>query len=134
MVRFGIVGFVTFATFYTLVFVLVERVALDVLHATALSYIAAVLLNYGLHHGYTFAGATTHDYSVPRYLSVVFCGLALNQLLMYFGVNIVGLHYLVVQLAAMVVIVTANYLAFKFWAFFNAGGDDSDARTHRLRR
>ena len=120
-VRFAIVGLVTFAAFYALVFVLVEFMELDVLYATALSYIAAVQLNYGLHHAYTFAGATTHDYSIPRYLTVIFCGLALNQILMYIGVNVIGLHYLVVQLAAMSVIVSANYLAFNLWAFLNLG-------------
>ena len=40
LVRFGTVGVVTFSVFYALVFVLVEFVALDILYATALSYIA----------------------------------------------------------------------------------------------
>lgn len=117
LVRFGTVGVVTFAVFYALVFVLVEFVTLDILYATPLSYIAAVLLNYGLHHAFTFESATAHDYSVPRYLAVIVAGCALNQALMYFGVRVVGLHYLVVQFAAMCIIVVANYLAFHLWAF-----------------
>lgn len=117
LVRFGTVGVVTFAVFYALVFVLVEFVALDILYATALSYIAAVLLNYGLHHAFTFESATAHDYSIPRYLAVIVVGFAFNQALMYFGVRVVGLHYLLVQFTAMCIIVVANYLAFHWWAF-----------------
>ena len=115
--RFGTVGVVTFAVFYSLVFVLIEFVALDILYATALSYMAAVLLNYGPHYAFTFKSVTAHDYSIPRYLAVIVAGFALNQALMYFGVSVVGLHYLVVQFAAMCLIVVANYLAFYLWAF-----------------
>ena len=117
LVRFGTVGVVTFAVFYSLVFVLVEFVALDILYATALSYMAAVSLNYGLHYAFTFKSVTAHDCSIPRYLAAIVAGFALNQALMYFGVRVVGLHYLVVQFAAMCLIVVANYLAFYLWAF-----------------
>lgn len=117
LLRFGFVGGLTFVVFYGLVFGMVDSMKMEVMLATGLAYIVAVVLNYGLHHAFTFERTTTHDYSIPRYLTVIAIGFSVNQALMYVGVHVAGLHYLLVQLASMVLIIVANYVAFQLWAF-----------------
>jgi hypothetical protein len=54
--------------------------------------------------------------------------------MMYRGVVLMHLNYLVVRFVAMGVIVAANYVALNAWAFFRPGSDGYDTGTCRLSR
>lgn len=122
IIRFGFVGVATLIVFYGTVISLVEFLGSNPLTASALSYVLAITLNYILHFNFTYGGEAKHAQSLPRYLSVTAFGLLLNQLLMYLGMEVALLHYLVAQGIAISLVIVCNFIAFQFWAFASKPG------------
>ncbi|MBQ4495322.1 MAG: GtrA family protein [Selenomonadaceae bacterium] len=111
IVRFCFVGGVSFLMDYGLLFVLTEFVGLYYLYSSAISFSVTVVFNYWLCVIYVFKGAkkqTTRQAIIFFGTGVI--GLGLNQLCMWFFVDVVKLHYMLAKIFATAIVTIWNYV------------------------
>ncbi len=68
--RFIVVGSFTAVIYYGVLFVLVEFADAGVLFSSSTAYIGATMLNYKLHHAWTFEARVAHRVATVRYVVV----------------------------------------------------------------
>ena len=117
LLRYGLVGVLTAAIHYGVLWALVEAADLGPTAASSLGFLLAVIFNYFMHYRWTFATSAPHGRTVVRYLLMIGCGFVLNALVMYTGVQGWGGHYLLVQLLAFAVVISWNFTASSLWVF-----------------
>lgn len=115
--RFGIVGVVTAILYYTLLYVGVELLGVSPVVSSAVVYVIVIVANYLMHYSWTFAVASPHTKALKRYLFMTACGFFINVLVMYVGVTTLGLNYLLIQTAAMAVVIVWNFIMSSLWVF-----------------
>lgn len=115
--RFAAVGLSATGAYYAILAGLVELAAAPVLLATSIAFVAVCLANYALHHFWTFRSGETHGAAFPRFVLMVALGFAINGCVMFAGVSLAGLNYLLVQAAAIATVVAWNYLLSFYWVF-----------------
>lgn len=120
--RFALVGGLTALIHYGVLYIGVTQLAWSSTVASSVGFVIAVIFNYFSHYGWTFAGGA--DYQSPphgrtllRYLVMVACGFIINGVIMTLGVQLLGWHYLVVQLLAYIVVVSWNFILANVWVF-----------------
>jgi putative flippase GtrA len=113
---FATVGAVGTAAHYTTLILAVTSGLHPVL-ASALGCTVGAAVNYVLNYHVTFRSRSAHTRSAPRFALVAAVSLFLNTLLMAIAVEWLGLHYLVAQVTATVIVLCANFYMSRIWAF-----------------
>ena len=119
--KFGVVGFIAFFIDYGLLALLTEVFGVNYLVSATISFTVSVIFNYLASMRYVF----THKEDMSRrrefiifvVLSVI--GLGINDLMMWAGVEFFGINYLLVKIAATVVVAVWNFVTRKL--FLDAG-------------
>ena len=110
-VRFCFVGGLSLLVDYAVLYSLTEWAGMYYLHSSVVSFGVSVVFNYWLCVRYVFKGAKKQT---PRQAVIFFStgvvGLGLNQLCMWFFVDVTGLHYLIAKLGATVIVTAWNYV------------------------
>jgi putative flippase GtrA len=117
LVRYGFAGSASFLTHLLVLVGLVEGLALNPVLATTLGFLASIVVSYLLQHRWVFRSVVPVQAAFPRFLLVTAVGLALNSLIMGFGVRVLAQHYLLVQCVAFVAVPVSNYLLNRAWTF-----------------
>ncbi|MGI9292804.1 MAG: GtrA family protein [Pseudomonadales bacterium] len=117
ILRFILVGGLTAAIYYGVLYVLVEFVGVGVLLSSSAAYIGAIVLNYKLHHAWTFEAKVSHRVASFRYIVMVAIGFTINYLVMFFGVGNDQSNYLLVQTVAVVCVVAWNFIVSSLWVY-----------------
>ena len=114
--RFGASGLATNVAYFG---ALVTLLALDlrVEVAGAVAYVLSMVVNYQLQARFTFRSASLGPRAVVRYLMTHGVGLSINSGVLYLLVTRLGLHVVVGQGVALVLVVAWTYLAMKHWVF-----------------
>ena len=71
-------------------------------------------VNYILNYRYTFDSDQDHHVVIPKFLTVMVVGIVINAAVMYTGTYWLGLHYMLAQLAAVVVVLMLSFTANRF--------------------
>lgn len=111
MMRFIIVGAITFLVDYGLLYVCTEYIGLYYMYSTAIAFIAAVIFNYWLCVIYVFTNVqrqTSRQAILFVGSSVV--GLGLNQICMWFFVEIFGIYYMLAKMISIIIVMAWNYI------------------------
>ena len=113
--KFGIVGFSAFIIDYGLMVLLTECLSVNYLVSSAFSFSVSVIYNYILSIVWVF-DVNRKDNKFKNFiifivLSVI--GLAFNQLLMYFGTEILGIYYMLNKIFATVIVMIYNFITRK---------------------
>ena len=111
IVRFWIVGGLSLIVDCGILYILTDFFGVHYLYSAAISFTASVIFNYWLCVVYVFKGAKKQT---PKQ-ATIFIGssvaeLGLNQICMYFFVEIIGLHYILAKLGATVIVTLWNYI------------------------
>lgn len=117
--RFAAVGVLATLSTYISLILLVEVWHMNVIGASVFGYIVGIIVNYALNYGFTFGSTRGHHILVPKFLVVMSIGLLLNIGIMSLGVNWIGVHYVIAQLAAVAVVLIWSFTANRFWVFTN---------------
>jgi putative flippase GtrA len=125
--RFGIVGVLTSACSFALMYISVDLLGVPVMVATAVVYIIVALGNYLAHHKWTFKSTEPHGVAFPRFVASGVICFSLNWGIMYVGVKEMEENYLVVQAVAIVAIVIWNFTVGSLWVFAKSSKASSDA-------
>lgn len=116
LVKFGIVGIIAAITDITLLVFLKEFLFLDVLVSSALSFSVSVILNYLLSMKFVFeskAENRLNEFVVFVILSIG--GLLINQVIIWIGVKLISVYYLIVKIFAMIFVSVYNFVTRKFF-------------------
>lgn len=111
IVRFCFVGGLSLIVDCAILYGLTDFFGVHYLYSAAISFTASVIFNYWLCVTYVFKGAkkqTPKQATIFIGSSVV--GLGLNQICMYFFVEIISLHYMIAKLGATVIVTLWNYV------------------------
>lgn len=111
MMRFIIVGAITFVVDYGLLYISTEYIGLYYMYSTAIAFIAAVIFNYWLCVIYVFKNVQRQTSKQAIFFvgsSVV--GLGLNQICMWFFVEIFGIYYMLAKIISIIIVMAWNYI------------------------
>ncbi len=119
IIKFGIVGMITAAVDYFLLYALVEFYSMNYLTATAIGFFVGSTLNYILSLLFVFEGGRFKSKFTEFSVFIIFTaiGLVLNHLIMWFGVDILESNYLAIKIISLVLVTLFNFLTKKFLVF-----------------
>ncbi len=112
IIRFCFVGGLSLLVDCAVLFLLTEFFGVHYLYSAGISFTVSVIFNYWLCVTYVFKNAkkqTPKQAAIFIGSSVV--GLGLNQVCMWFFVEIIFLHYMAAKLGATVIVTLWNYVA-----------------------
>ena len=115
--RFLVVGGFSTALQYVILGVLVRAAGVDPVVASSIGYVLAALANYDLNYRLTFRSRVPYVGGLSRYSLVTTTGFLLNGAIMAAGTKFVGLHYLVAQVSATIVVLFWNFFAHRRWTY-----------------
>lgn len=114
IIKFGLVGFLCFFIDYGIMVFLTEVVGVHYLLSSGISFTVSVIVNYILSLTYVFEnekGNRVKEFVIFVVLSVI--GLGINQLLMWFCVDILGIFYMISKIGATAVVMVYNFVTRK---------------------
>ena len=117
--RYGFVGGVAFLVDYGTLFCLTHFAGVPYLWSAAVAFILGLVTNYLISISWVFS----HNGKMQVWQGVLFfaiigvIGLALNELIMYVGTDIVQLHYMISKLISTAIVFFWNFFARKFLLF-----------------
>ena len=111
IIRFCFVGGVSFLMDYSILFALTEFAGVYYLYSSAISFSITVVFNYWLCVIYVFKDAQKQS---ARRAIIFFgtgvVGLGLNQLCMWFFVDVAGVYYMIAKIFATAIVTIWNYI------------------------
>jgi putative flippase GtrA len=116
-IKFGIVGVSNTLLFFAVYTLLLEGLGVWYILASAIGFVVGAVNGFLLNRRWTFSGHVGDSLTPLRWGVVQSCGLALNEGLLYVCVEGLGLHKLVGQAIAIVVVVVVTFAANRAWTF-----------------
>ena len=111
IVRFCIVGGVSFLIDYGLLYFCTEFGGIHYFYSSAISFTVSVVVNYWLCVQFVFTGVARQTaQQAALFIGSSVAGLALNQLCMWIFVEFFGVFYMFAKLAATVIVMAWNYV------------------------
>lgn len=111
IVKFGFVGIFSTLLDYIILFILKEKFYLDVLYASAFSFIISVLFNYTLSMKFVFIDKK--NMSKIKEISIFFLtatlGLIINQMVMYISIEKLKIYYMISKVLATAIVMFWNF-------------------------
>ena len=116
ILKFGVVGGGAFLIDYSILYVLTEFVGIHYLVSSVISFIISLIFNYILSIYWVFdvtKKQTSKEIIIFVVLSVI--GLGINQLIMYLGVDLLHIYYMINKLAATFIVMVWNFVTRKIF-------------------
>lgn len=111
MMRFIIVGAITFVVDYGLLYICTEYLGLYYMYSTAIAFIAAVIFNYWLCVIYVFVNVRRQtSKQAILFVGSSVVGLGLNQICMWFLVEVFGIYYMLAKIISIIIVMAWNYI------------------------
>jgi putative flippase GtrA len=115
---FALVGGLCLAVNTVVLWWLTSRLGIHYLASTVIAFVSITPLGFFLNKAVTFR--TRREYArieLPRYFSAMAASFALNLLLMYLLVSVLGVWYLTASLLVAAVVLIVNFLSSDRWSF-----------------
>ncbi len=114
---YALVGVLATAVHYLVLVTLVELAGLAAGIAAATGAVAGALAAYFGNRRFTFASRAAHGRALPRFLAVAALGVATSAGIVFAGTEWLGLHYLLPQVVATMIVFFAGYTLNRRWSF-----------------
>ncbi len=114
---FALIGSIATSVHFIVLAILVEQLGFKPVWSSAVGFCVSALLNYSLNYMITFGAIARHVTALPRFLIVAIFGLSLNSGIMLLGQAVFGIHYLLSQVCATVLVLLFNFTANRQWSF-----------------
>jgi putative flippase GtrA len=119
---FVLVGGAATATHLTAALIAHELAHLPPLTSNFCGYCAAVMVSYFGHAILTFGRRVMHGPQFVRFIGTSLSTLALNQGIVYVGVNLLHLPFSLALIPAVILVPIASFVIAKLWAFAGPSG------------
>lgn len=117
LIKFGIVGGIAFVIDYGLLYICTEWFGIYYFISAIISFSVSVIFNYVASILWVFDvdknKSKTTNFIVFIALSIV--GLGINQIIMWYGVEILHIYYMIVKLVATVIVMIFNFITRKIF-------------------
>lgn len=113
LLKFCLVGAITFLFDYCLLYLLTEYGCLSYLFSSALAFIVAVIINYILCKKFVFQVQNESKKTFILFVTTSIIGLGINQLCMWFFVEKIFMYYMVAKILATGIVTLWNYITKK---------------------
>lgn len=118
IIKFGLVGVIATIIDFLILTILTEFLGIYYLLSAAISFIVATIFNYIASMKYVFdsryeKGQKHQELFIFVILSLI--GLGLNQVFMWFFVEITVLHYIIAKVLAIILVMAWNFISRKIW-------------------
>lgn len=111
IIRFCIAGGLSLIVDCGILYLLTDFCGVHYLYSAGISFTVSVIFNYWLCVKYVFKSARRQTpKQATIFIGSSIVGLGLNQICMWFFVEIVFLHYMAAKLAATVIVTLWNYI------------------------
>lgn len=111
IMRFIIVGAITFIVDYGLLYICTEYIGIYYLYSTAIAFITAVIFNYWLCIIYVFTDVQKQtSKQATLFIGSSIVGLGLNQICMWVLVELFGIYYMIAKIISIIVVMSWNYI------------------------
>lgn len=122
LMKFGVVGFIAFLIDYGLLAFCTEILHINYLVSATIGFTVSVVFNYLASMRYVFTHkdgmSRRREFIIFVVLSVI--GLAINNIILWAGVELLHVHYLIVKIFATAVVMIWNFVTRK--TFLDADG------------
>ena len=117
--RYTLVGGLAFVVDLVLLFVLTEYAHWHYLVSATLSFLAGLLVNYILSTQWIFRSSKIKNKKIEFILFglIGVIGLGLNNVLLYFFTDLIGLYYMLSELITAVLVYAWNFLGRRYFLF-----------------
>lgn len=117
MIKFGFVGFLCFFIDWGIMVFLTEVFGINPLISSAISFTVSVTVNYILSVTFVFETDKNANkgsqFVIFVLLSIV--GLGVNELCMWLGTGLLGIHYMITKVGATAVVMVYNFITRKIF-------------------
>lgn len=115
--KFSIVGVICFIVDFAVLYVLKEFAGFHVLLSAAISFTISVILNYILSIYFVFDVDKKKNQKRNFILFIIFSviGLILTEILMKIGIDFLSINYMLVKVAATVIVMVYNFVTRKLF-------------------
>lgn len=117
LLRFSVVGVATALLQGGLLYMGVEVAGFEPTITSSLGFVIVVIFNYLMHYSWTFDETAPHTQTLARYLLMIACGFLINAAVMFAGVNVLDLNYMLVQAVAFLMVILWNLSVAMLWVF-----------------
>jgi len=115
--HFAGVGSISAIGHYGLLILLVQGLGVAPVPASAAGALLGAGINYSLNYRFTFRSSKRHRDAVVKFAAVASAGLIFNTIFMWLGVELLGLHYLLSQIATTGLVLIWSFLGNRYWTF-----------------
>ena len=117
MIKFGFVGFLCFFIDWGIMVFLTEVFGINPLISSTISFTVSVTVNYILNVTFVFETDKNANkgsqFVIFVLLSIV--GLGVNELCMWLGTDLLGIHYMITKVGATAVVMVYNFITRKIF-------------------
>ena len=117
MIKFGFVGFLCFFIDWGIMVFLTEVFGINPLISSTISFTVSVTVNYILSVTFVFETDKNANkgsqFVIFVLLSIV--GLGVNELCMWLGTDLLGIHYMITKVGATAVVMVYNFVTRKIF-------------------
>ena len=117
MIKFGFVGFLCFFIDWGIMVFLTEVFGINPLISSTISFTVSVTVNYILSVTFVFETDKNANkgsqFVIFVLLSIV--GLGVNELCMWLGTDLLGIHYMITKVGATAVVMVYNFITRKLF-------------------
>lgn len=75
------------------------------------------LVNYFLNHKLTFRSVRSHREAMTKFFVVAFSGMLMNAAIMWIGVDVLSIHYFLVQMFSTGCMLVLSFSINRAWTF-----------------
>lgn len=117
LLKFGVVGGIAFIIDYLVLFTCTEFLGIYYLISSLISFSVSTVFNYIASIQWVFDVNQEKSQRKNFVLFIVFSviGLGLNQLIMWFGVDILHIYYMLVKIGATAIVMVFNFITRKIF-------------------
>lgn len=117
LIKFGLVGGIAFLIDYGLLFICTEWFGIYYFISSIISFSVSVIFNYIASVLWVFdvdqEKSKTKNFIIFIALSIV--GLGINQIIMWYGVEVLKLYYMLIKLIATFIVMVFNFITRKMF-------------------
>lgn len=117
LLKFGIVGVLCFIIDYGLMVVLTETAGIQYLLSCGIAFSVSVIVNYFLSMHFVFLSRDDITKKTEFIVFVVLSisGLLLTEILMWIGVSLVNIHYMITKIFVTAIVTIYNFVTRKLF-------------------